>query len=208
MPPTLPEPLPAPPPDLCLDFANSAAWRDGDAPASRLDSPDALLAWCGRFAPPGLTDAVRTAWGRGPEDAARDTEAALALRDALRALLVDLVGGDTPKLAAVRMLDDWLQRAPARQRLVWRDGAIAWRAEAMPDIAALLAPVLWSAADLLAGPRRAKLRCCANAGCRKLFVDDSRGASRRWCAMSACGNRAKAQRHYRRRRAAPTVLSA
>jgi predicted RNA-binding Zn ribbon-like protein len=60
----------------------------------------------------------------------------------------------------------------------------------------MLAPVLWSAGDLLVGTRHARLRHCANERCLWLFVDESKGGTRRWCSMSACGNRAKAHRHY------------
>src|ERR1700735_2051557 len=34
--------------------------------------------------------------------------------------------------------------------------------------------------------------------CGWLFIDDSKNASRRWCSMQSCGNRAKALRHYLR----------
>jgi predicted RNA-binding Zn ribbon-like protein len=66
----------------------------------------------------------------------------------------------------------------------------------------LLAPVLWSAGDLLAGPRLDRVRRCANPECGWLFFDDSRAGKRRWCSMQACGNRAKARRHYHRSREA------
>jgi predicted RNA-binding Zn ribbon-like protein len=59
--------------------------------------------------------------------------------------------------------------------------------------------VLWSAADLLADPRRHRVRKCANSLCGWLFVDESKGGNRRWCSMAACGNRAKARRHYLKR---------
>jgi len=65
---------------------------------------------------------------------------------------------------------------------------------------ALLAPVLWTAGDLLAGPRLERVRRCANPECGWLFLDDSRAGKRRWCSMSSCGNRAKARRHYHKSR--------
>ena len=64
------------------------------------------------------------------------------------------------------------------------------------DALAQLAPVLWSAGDLLTGGRLDRVRRCANPDCGWLFVDDSRAGKRRWCSMSSCGNRAKARRHY------------
>jgi predicted RNA-binding Zn ribbon-like protein len=62
------------------------------------------------------------------------------------------------------------------------------------------APVLWSAADILVGPDSARVRECANNRCLWLFLDDSKNGTRRWCSMQACGNRAKAHRHYLRQR--------
>ena len=50
------------------------------------------------------------------------------------------------------------------------------------------------------GYPRDKVRRCANPECGWLFLDDSRAGKRRWCSMLACGNRAKARRHYHRSR--------
>jgi predicted RNA-binding Zn ribbon-like protein len=82
-----------------------------------------------------------------------------------------------------------------------RKDGYAWRVEAgrSASVEALLAPVLWSTWDLLVGPRRAKVRRCANDQCLWLFVDESKSGTRRWCSMASCGNRAKAHRHYRRK---------
>jgi predicted RNA-binding Zn ribbon-like protein len=57
-----------------------------------------------------------------------------------------------------------------------------------------------SALSLLSGDASAKLKLCPN--CGWLFLDRSRNASRLWCDMTVCGNRHKAKRHYRRRKAA------
>ena len=59
-----------------------------------------------------------------------------------------------------------------------------------------LAPLLWSAGDLLAGGKLDRVKRCANPECGWLFLDDSRAGKRRWCSMSSCGNREKARRHY------------
>ena len=82
------------------------------------------------------------------------------------------------------------------------DGAAhGWEIErSAPVLETLLAPVLWSAGDLLAGRRLDRVRRCANDQCLWLFLDDSKSGNRRWCSMSACGNRAKAHRHYAKRR--------
>ncbi|MGW0532031.1 CGNR zinc finger domain-containing protein [Streptomyces sp. NPDC003032] len=53
---------------------------------------------------------------------------------------------------------------------------------------------------LAAAPDR--IRGCAHDACILHFFDTSRNGTRRWCSMAACGNRAKASRHYARSREA------
>ncbi|MFJ6831874.1 CGNR zinc finger domain-containing protein [Streptomyces sp. NPDC091209] len=43
-----------------------------------------------------------------------------------------------------------------------------------------------------------RIRRCAHDACVLHFFDTSRNGTRRWCSMAACGNRAKASRHYAR----------
>jgi len=57
-----------------------------------------------------------------------------------------------------------------------------------------------SASTLLVSQGLRRVRECAGEKCDWLFLDASRNRSRRWCDMAACGNRAKAQRNYARRR--------
>ncbi|WP_405440568.1 CGNR zinc finger domain-containing protein [Streptomyces avidinii] len=61
----------------------------------------------------------------------------------------------------------------------------------------------WTAArdylDLL-GSAPERIRTCASESCVLRFFDVSRNGTRRWCSMAACGNRAKASRHYARTR--------
>ncbi|MEU9958984.1 CGNR zinc finger domain-containing protein [Streptomyces sp. NPDC050982] len=45
-----------------------------------------------------------------------------------------------------------------------------------------------------------RIRHCAHEACILHFFDTSRNGTRRWCSMAACGNRAKASRHYARTR--------
>ncbi|MCX5378335.1 CGNR zinc finger domain-containing protein [Streptomyces sp. NBC_00091] len=61
----------------------------------------------------------------------------------------------------------------------------------------------WTAArdylELL-GTAPDRIRKCASESCVLHFHDISRNGTRRWCSMAACGNRAKASRHYARTR--------
>jgi Conserved protein containing a Zn-ribbon-like motif, possibly RNA-binding len=56
-----------------------------------------------------------------------------------------------------------------------------------------------SALRLLVEPEPQRMKICGN--CGWLFLDRSKNRSRTWCDMAVCGNRVKANRHYRRRKA-------
>ncbi|MGO4438511.1 CGNR zinc finger domain-containing protein [Rhizobium sp. RAF56] len=51
---------------------------------------------------------------------------------------------------------------------------------------------------LIATPDPERTKICNN--CGWLFVDRSKNRSRTWCDMAVCGNRAKATRHYQKRK--------
>ena len=62
--------------------------------------------------------------------------------------------------------------------------------------AALVIPVVESAADALVSGELSRVRrCAAEPPCPRVFLDTSRNGRRRWCDMKSCGNRAKAARH-------------
>lgn len=57
----------------------------------------------------------------------------------------------------------------------------------------------WLAADNLLhllGERPGRIKQCAHPQCVLFFYDTSKNGTRRWHSMAACGNRAKAARHY------------
>ena len=65
----------------------------------------------------------------------------------------------------------------------------------------MLWPVVQSAVDLMTSPELDRVGQCADdRGCGWLFVDTTKNRSRRWCDMRDCGNRAKARRHYAKKK--------
>ena len=68
--------------------------------------------------------------------------------------------------------------------------------------AALMIPVVESAADSLVTGELARVRRCGDPTCPRVFLDATRNGRRRWCQMGTCGNRAKAARHRARVRRA------
>ena len=180
-------------PDLCLEFANTRYWRGQPAPTETLNAPEDLAAWT--TANEGLKLAK--------PPARREFERAIEVRELIHRLFDAHAQEKTPAARDVEALNEALAEAPARTTLKRERGSYAWDVDMRSGTAlALLAPVLWTAGDLLAGARLDRVRRCANPECGWLFLDDSRAGKRRWCSMQSCGNRAKARRHYHKSREA------
>jgi predicted RNA-binding Zn ribbon-like protein len=173
-------------PDICVDFANTRFWRGSATPTEQLQTQDDLRGWCGEA---GLPD---IAWSEA------GFAEALALREAIYRIFAAAGAGSAPAEGDLERLNAALEAAPARARLTRVYGRYVWDVGTLDT--APLAPVAWSAADLLVRPLIDRVRLCANEKCRWLFLDESKSGNRRWCSMSACGNRAKAHRHYARQK--------
>jgi predicted RNA-binding Zn ribbon-like protein len=190
----------SPSPGLSLALANTRYWRGSATPTDELADAKALSEWLVR------NGALEAKAARALANDALFVQA-IEMRETLYRIFAALAAQATPKPRDVAALRSALAAAPSRNRLVQTKDGFAWQLEApdAPDAsgsAALLAPVLWSAADLLTGDAAKRLRLCSNDKCLYLFVDNSRSGARRWCDMKACGNRAKAHRHYLRSKAA------
>lgn len=188
--------IPAQSEGLSIDFANTRYWRGTEAPTETFAKLDDVLAWCRDTAkiPAAMIDGFRALC---LQDEAAALAGAIALRELLYRLYLAHAQGAEPDAGDLAALREYLGDAAPRKELTRADGRYEWAVDdRYRTLAGLLSPVLWSATDLLGGARLGKLKCCANDRCKWLFVDDSKSGSRRWCSMSACGNRAKAHRHY------------
>lgn len=184
--------IPAPDASLCLAFADTCYWRGTARPTDELREPEDLLRWAehAERLPAALVQ-------RFDRSAVLLTDA-IALRETIHRCFAATAAGREPDETDLAALNAALAAAPARRQV--RPGG--WEVDVPePSVGLLLAPVLWSAADLLVGRQLSRVRQCANPACGWLFLDDSKSGNRRWCSMSACGNRAKAHRHYQRQKA-------
>jgi predicted RNA-binding Zn ribbon-like protein len=189
-------------PSLCLDYANTRCWRGLERPTETLRRPADLIDWCRRASLLAAPYRSMT-----PAAAANLFAEAIALREVIYRAFSALAGGGSISEAELSVLNAAIAHAPPRARIAQLGAQYAWQVEAPADARPLSAPqllgaVVWSAADLIVAARGDEIRQCANDACRWLFLDGSRNASRRWCDMSACGNRAKARRHYLKQREA------
>lgn len=207
---------------LCLDFCNTVGGRHAVEVSSLKLKTHQALADTGQLS---TRDDLRSysdlvEWGRQaglldqaagerliaeatarPDDAAGTLAQAVALREALYRLFSALADDQPPPAGDLATLNAALPTALAQQRLVYHEHHLEWGWEERLTLDRLLWPVVRSAADLLTAPELARVRECAGETCGWLFLDMSKNHSRRWCSMDDCGNRAKAKRHYQRRKA-------
>ncbi|MGB5161067.1 MAG: ABATE domain-containing protein [Thermoanaerobaculia bacterium] len=187
---------------LCLDFANTL----GDRPRSteeHLGSYKDLLQFS-RQAGSLPVEALDELEHLSEEYSRKATSAfrrAIKVRETLYRIFGCLACDQEPQLEDIRFLNSELHRTLPQLEIRAKDGAFDWVWAGHADaFDRPLWPVVRSAAELLASEDVTSVRECASETCSWLFVDRSRTRRRRWCDMSTCGNRAKARRHYQRRK--------
>jgi predicted RNA-binding Zn ribbon-like protein len=198
--PLLNEPLP-------VELMNTI-WADRDGVHDALGEPAGTEAWLRAVAP-------RIGFTAGGIDSAllevdidRLARRLTALRDALRRLAAEATGDPRPAAAsatkgldaAVAAVNGAAREAPRWSALAWTPGespARLTRTDGQAADAAVSA-IAEEAIDLFGQDDRLRLRACLAPGCVLYFLKDH--PRREWCS-AACGNRARAARHYQRHRA-------
>jgi predicted RNA-binding Zn ribbon-like protein len=108
----------------------------------------------------------------------------------------DAADGDGDVARAVAEVNAAAALAPSWPQLVLRDGGLRRTVTgAAGPGERLLSGVAREAVELFTGEHHARVRACYAPGCVLYFVQDP--PRREWCS-TACGNRARAARHYDR----------
>lgn len=173
--------------ELVRQFINTADLEPGDDELSDLK---ALRSWLRARRLIGARDRLEEG----------DLERALGVREALRRLLEGRGAGGAIDERAIRSLNALPACVQMRVRF---DAGGAPRLEPVGNgldgaFAELFTIIEHAAAD----GTWARLKVCADHGCRWAYYDNSKNRSRSWCNMAVCGNRAKAREYRRRRRTA------
>jgi predicted RNA-binding Zn ribbon-like protein len=195
-----------------LDLVNTVEPRlpagAQDVPVlDHLVAPAELLIWVQRAGL--LTDAEAEAeaqaWDDVPAVATRSLDGVRAEREALHTVLSGLIT-DTRAVpdALAELHANWAAACARSELRVASDGRRGVRLQVgtQPGLR-VLDRVAQAAIDVLTLSDLAVLRACPldEGGCGWVFLDRSRGRSRRWCVMADCGAKAKARRLTDRRRA-------
>ncbi|WP_165185371.1 CGNR zinc finger domain-containing protein [Caulobacter soli] len=159
-----------------LDLAATMVGRLGAAPRDLLATAADLDRWlvAAELArvPPGSTEG--------------NLVQARSLREALYRLALSRAEGAALPDADRDLLNAYAA-LPAAPLQLGPDG----RARLSGDVRGLLAELAREGVSLLGGDFGDRIRQCEGPPCAVLFVDISRKGDRRWCSMSACGNKAK-----------------
>jgi predicted RNA-binding Zn ribbon-like protein len=180
-----------------VEFTKTRGWEARDRTDDEFVSYDGLMAWCER------RKLISARQGREYRKRAseRPAEARAAVTEAqsLRTLIYEVLSAlghqKLPSEGQLRQVSEWVRRSATARRLARSAEGIRW--EWHFDRYRLdhpLAPIAWSLGDLLAAPERVRVRVCDADDCGWLFVDGSRGRSRRWCDTADCGNLARVRR--------------
>jgi predicted RNA-binding Zn ribbon-like protein len=175
---------------LALDFINTEIRDAAGEIVDLLDCPAALADW--------LTQTGLLSSGQNGVTESQ-LRAARAFRRALRAVAEARVTRSGIPADAVSEVNAVLRSGVGYRRLVSEEGRLRQeRVQVESSPLRILLPIAEAAGDLFTGEQAGFVRKCEGASCILFFLDVSKNHKRRWCSMSACGNRRKVAAHYQR----------
>ncbi|HEX3944202.1 MAG TPA: ABATE domain-containing protein [Rhizomicrobium sp.] len=166
-----------------IDLPATLQARLSSSPRELLNTPDDLARW--------LLSA-RMASSK-PRTTAKNLATARVLREAIYVLAGKPSGA---KAQAARATLNRIAADTAAAPQLQADGTMRLEGNA----GALLVTLAREAVQLFGGDAAKLIRQCGSRSCTLYFVDNSRRGDRRWCSMSACGNKAKVSEFRRRKR--------
>ena len=172
--------------DLVRDYVNTLDFETG---IDRISTPDELAMW---LSEQGLVDDL-------VEPTDDEHTDALAVREAIRELLLVNNGGEVDAGAASKTLEAAGRKAHLGVRFEEGRPILAPEGD---GASAALGRIVATVAELAPTDEWKRLKTCRDETCRVVFYDQSRNRSRAWCSMEVCGNREKA-RSFRKRHATP-----
>ena len=112
-----------------------------------------------------------------------------ALREDLYLLICAIVRDERPDERHLDRMRRWYGAAVAAGELREADGRLVldWPDDHLERPGSPLAEAAW---NLLTDTALDRVKMCPAAGCGWLFLDRSKGGTRRWCSMDGCGVRA------------------
>jgi predicted RNA-binding Zn ribbon-like protein len=167
-----------------LDFVGTLRARRNDVPLEKLTSPQSLDAW---FREAGMVD-------EDPRCESSDVDKAVTLREAMYSLISAKLADESYDEQAVSVVNQAARTPPIIPQLT----LTGRRIEATPEQA--MSSVARETIDILSGSAAQLVKECSRPECTQVYIDQSRGSRREWCAMETCGNKVKAAAYRARKR--------
>ncbi len=192
---------------LCLDFINTAGWHDSATPTEYLAQFIDLLAWSAhhKIISPREIQAFLKYSKTHSSKSSQLLDRAIAFREALFRIFSAISIDSTPEARDVALLNAQLAETMAHTRVTPSPRKQPWVTTYTGETPErILWTIAQSAISLLGSSHLEHLKKCNDENCGWLFLDKSKNQSRKWCNMQDCGNRAKARRYYRQKKALTT----
>ncbi len=169
---------------FALDFAYTGTMA-GDRLTERLHSPDDLASWLRERFPVAVGDAR-----------SRDLFDAIALRDAIGRMALAAAHDEPARTADIDVVNLYAATPDIPPALA---GGSRQAGRSVQTVGQALSTIARAAVDLFDRANAERIRQCSGEDCSIVYLDTSRAATRRWCSMQRCGNRAKVRAHRARK---------
>lgn len=166
-----------------IDLTATLQARLSPSPRELLSTPQDLARW---LVSSGMA-------GSAPRTTAKDLSTARELREAIYVLAGRRKGA---KAEVARKALNQIAAGVAAIPCLHANGFMHLEGTA----GALLVTLAREAVHLFGSEVANHIRQCQSPTCTLYFIDTSRKGDRRWCSMSACGNKAKVDEYRRRKR--------
>lgn len=169
---------------FALDFAYTGPIA-GDQLTERLHAPDDLTHWLRERFPVAIGDAR-----------SRDLFDAVALRDAIGRMALAAAHDEPARTADIDIVNLYAATPDIPPTL---EGGSRQAGRSVQSVGQALSTIARDAVDLFDRANAERIRECSGGDCSIVYLDTSRAATRRWCSMQRCGNRAKVRAHRARK---------
>ncbi|MFF2369831.1 CGNR zinc finger domain-containing protein [Agromyces sp. NPDC058110] len=186
---------------FALDFAVTGALGEPDGRSTAAHGPVAGQPANERLhAPDDLTEWLRERFPVQVGSArSRDLFDAVSLRDAIVRMARAAAHGDELRGGDVDVVNLYAATPDIPPSL---GGGTRQAGRSVHTVPQALATIARDAVDVFSVENAGRLRECDGPDCHMVYLDTSRAATRRWCSMQRCGNRAKVRAHRARKASA------
>lgn len=173
------------------NFINTLDERFSSQPIEQLTGYEVLVGFCHLAGFVEGPTATKLLAGNDTEKSHTVLEACLQLRENLFTTLQAILTGEKPSKEIISQLEAEFKLVRAARYLACDEGIFSYQWREPENLSRPLWELALASESFLMSESLQQVKKCASDDCGVLFVDESRGGSRRWCSMANCGNRHK-----------------